>query len=156
MKTLLTSLFVFTTLISFSQKKEVKSFMSNDTKIEYSRIDYSKYGIAQFFITMYNESSENDLIEKKSISCLRSKERLYHTLYFFLEIPTSLTDEKQKTELFTQFVEHLKKDENMDSFNLYLNFDINYSIPYQLSKDNVKRVTTNITSNKICKTLTIR
>ncbi len=136
--------------------KEVKSFIFNDTKIEYTRVDYSKYGIGQFFITMYKGSPENNLIEKKSINCLKNKDRLYHTLYFFLSIPADIQNQNAKNELFSKFVAYLKKKENLDTFNLYLNFDYDYSISYQQSEKNVKRVTTNITPKKICKTLTIR
>ncbi|WP_417443857.1 hypothetical protein [Joostella sp.] len=156
MKILLINIFFFATLTSYTQKKEVKNFMFNDTKIEYTRVDYSKYGIGQFFITMYARSPENNLIEKQSINCLTNKNRLYHTLYFFLSIPTDIKNENIKNELFSKFVTHLKKEENLDTFNLYLNFDYDYSISYQKSEKNVKRVTTKIRSKEICKTLTVR
>lgn len=156
LKFTIASLLFMLTHSSFSQEKKVKSFMFDDTKIEYSRIDYSKYGVTQFFITMYNKSPDNNLIVKKSSNCLRNKERLYHTLYFFLEIPGSLENELEKTNLFSEFVSYLKLEEKLESFDLYLNFDINYSIQYQLSENNVKRVTTNISKDKICRNLTIR
>jgi len=156
MKTILTIILFLLTLSSFSQKKYIKTFLFNDIEVKYTRVDYSKYGIAQFFVTMYNKNTENNEIEKRSISCLKSRSNIYHTLYFFLEIPSEINNEYQKTELFTEFMKHLKDEEKIKKFNLYLNFDNNYSIPYQLNENNVARITTNITTKKICRSLTIR
>lgn len=156
MKTILTIILFLLTLSSFSQKKYIKTFLFNDIEVKYTRVDYSKYGIAQFFVTMYNRNTENNEIEKRSISCLKSRSNIYHTLYFFLEIPSEINNEYQKTELFTEFMKHLKDEEKIKKFNLYLNFDNNYSIPYQLNENNVARITTNITTKKICRSLTIR
>ncbi|WP_442264571.1 hypothetical protein ACSIGC_09400 [Tenacibaculum sp. ZS6-P6] len=153
MKILLINLLFFLTFISFAQKKEVKSFMFNDAKIQYTRIDYSKYGVSQFYVTMYNINPKNNLIEKNSINCLKREENLYHTLYFFLKIPSGFKNEHQKTKLFSKFITHLEKEEKVKEFNLYLNFDINYSIPYQLKNNNIKRIITDINSENICKTL---
>ena len=153
MRILIICLFIFTNTICFSQKKEVKDFMFGDTQINYSKIDYSKYGVGLIFITIYNKRPQNEVIEKKSIRCLRNKKRLYHTQYFFLEIPNSITNKKQKTDLFANFLEHLKQNENIDKYKLYLNFDIDYSSPNQLSEYDVKRIISNITPNNICKTL---
>jgi len=162
MKTLIINLFfIIITTISFAQRKQTRSFNFQNNEIEYTRVDYSKYGVVQFFITMYEDQPEIKLIEQKSIGCLRHKGHIYHSLYFFVKIPKTIKVPKQKSELFSQFIKHLKQKEEMEKFNLYLNFDINYSIPYQLAeKDNklisVERVTTNITPKKVCKTLTIR
>ena len=162
MKTLIISLFfTISTTVSFAQRKQTRSFNFQNNEVEYTRIDYSKYGIVQFFVTMYEDEPENKLIERNSIGCLRHQENIYHSLYFFVKIPNTIKEPKQKSELFSQFIKHIKQKEEMEKFNLYLNFDINYSIPYQLAEKNnksisVERVTTNITPKKICSTLTIR
>ncbi|WP_299677069.1 hypothetical protein [uncultured Tenacibaculum sp.] len=153
MKALLINLLLFLTFNSFAQRKELKSFMFNDAKIEYTRIDYSKYGTSQFFVTMYNNSPKNNLIDKNAINCLKREKNLYHTLYFFLKIPSGFKNEHQKTKLFSKFITHLDKEEKVEKFNLYLNFDVNYSIPHQLKRYNVKRIITEISPKNICKTL---
>jgi len=143
-------------LLGYSQKKETKSFSFENIEVEYLRLDYSKYGIAHFFVTTYNENTVSNLIEEKAIGCLKGKSRLYHTLYFFLKIPKSISDETSKTKLFSEFMSHIEEEEKIMTYNLYLNADINYSIPYQLSGRKIERIITGVTPRKICKTLTIR
>jgi hypothetical protein len=155
-----TTIFALLFLLSFnlySQRKEVKTFLFEGHKIEYSRIDYSKYGIAHFYITMYSDAPINDMIEKKGVRYLKRQERLYHTLYFFLKIPKEIKTES-KSLLFNEFMAHINFEEKIEKYNLYLNFDINYSVPYQLSHKNnnsidIKKITTSITSSNIWKTL---
>jgi hypothetical protein len=152
------NLIIFFTLISiscFSQKNTKESFLFNNQKIEYTRIDYSKYGITQMFITMYEKNAENHAMITNSVDCLESTKNLYHTLYFFLEIPSDLKGEKLKSELFSKFVSHLNNTEKVDQNDLYLNFDFDYSIPYRMKNDNAQRTVTNITPGKICRALTI-
>jgi len=152
------SILLFVVLFNlYSQRKNIKTFLFNEQKIEYSRIDYSKYGITHFYVTMYSDNPTNDLIEKKGAGYLKKQERLYHTLYFFLKITHGIKTES-KSLLFSTFMNHLKLEEKVEKYNLFLNFDLNYSIPYQLSLKNnnsvnVKTITTKITPNNIWKTL---
>jgi hypothetical protein len=109
---------------------------------------------------MYADNPNNKMIEKNGISYLRRVERLYHTLYFFLKIPKGIKTESQSL-LFNEFMKHLNFEEKIEKYNLYLNFDMNYSIPYQLSNEknisiDIKKITTNINSKNIWKTLLIK
>ncbi|OUS00035.1 hypothetical protein A9Q86_11365 [Flavobacteriales bacterium 33_180_T64] len=141
----------------FSQNRELKKFSFQNNEITYSRIDYSKYKIAQFFISMYSEDDKYDSIEQNAYTCLLNKERLYHTLYFFIRVPKEIIDPKVKNEFFTEFISHLKKEEKMVDINLYLNFDTDYSTSYRKEQiKTIKRIKTDVTSQNICKMLSIR
>ncbi len=150
---------LITTAFSFAQKRETKSFTFQESKIEYDRIDYSKYTVASFFITMYNDVEENEKMMKKAIRCLKRKSNLYHTLYYFIKIPKGIETLDNKNELFSAFVNHLKEAEELKKINLYVNFDSDYSLDYKSNHQTdykIKRVTTDIKPKEICETLTIR
>src|SRR5690606_15988864 len=119
----LTILLLFVTMTSLSQERTVESFTFEDTNIEYTRIDYSQYGVAHFFITMFNATSEVLPIVDEAEKCLKKKDRIYHTLYFFLKIPEEIKKQDVREKLFSEFVKHLGTVENLSEFNLYLNFD---------------------------------
>ena len=144
-------LLLFSTFM-FSQKKEAKSFEFKENKVEYTSLDYSKFGIAQFYITIYNDTNDNALIEKNAIDCLSKINNLYHTYYYFLKIPNDITDESEKTELYSTFISHLSKEQQIEKYNIYLNFDSNINM-YHLMTDNIKRILTSINSNTICSSL---
>ncbi|OUR90786.1 hypothetical protein A9Q87_12600 [Flavobacteriales bacterium 34_180_T64] len=161
MKSRLLILFLSISIYSFGQKRDLKSFTFQDQTIEYSRIDYSNYGIAQFFITMYSDDTKFNLVEQSAYNCLRRKDRIYHTLYFFIKVPSSIGDSEVKNKLFSEFVKHLKEEEKKTKIDLYLNFDEDYSAVYQTKqksekKNDVKRVNINISVKTICQSLTIR
>lgn len=156
MKSLFLVLFSFIATLTYSQKKEVLTFKFDDINIEYTRLDYSNYGITQYFITMHEDNTYLNAIEKKSINCLKKRVRLYHTLYFFLKIPPIIKSTTERKRLFSQFIKHLELQEKQNNVNLYLNFDLDYSGDYISEHDNVKRIITGIYPKKICKVLSIR
>jgi hypothetical protein len=139
----------------YSQKKEIKSFEFKGKNIEYSIIDYSKLSVAHYFITMYNDTNENVLVEKNAINCLSKYDNLYHTFFFFLKIPVDITDDSEITEFYLEFIAHLSKEQDIEKYNLFLNFDSDYNV-YHLMNYNIKRIISNINSNNICDYLTIR
>lgn len=112
-------------------------------------------------ITMYSNDSFYNSIEQSAYNCLLKEDIIYHTLYFFIRVPSSIKDPDLKSMLFSEFVNHIKEGENLEKVNLYLNFDQDYSNQYQIEKESmnandVKRVTNNITVKRICKTLSIK
>ena len=120
MKIKLLFLVLFATINSFSQKKTINKFYFKEKDVSYSRIDYSNYGIADFFITMYEDTPENKLIESKAENYLKNIAQLYHRLYFFIKTPTgSVTEEKE--ELLSQFISILRIKENVSRVNLHIN-----------------------------------
>jgi len=125
----------------------------------YGRVDYSKYGVANFFITMYNDVSKNEIMVNEAIKCLQEKNNLFHTLYFFLKIPNEISSLKEKNKLFLEFISHLKRVEKLQKVGFYLNFDNDYSADYK-SKNKidykVERIRTNVHPKQICRILTIR
>lgn len=137
---------VFTTRC-ISQSEKTKTFTFNNDNIDYLRVDYSRYGIRSFYVTMYDDAPQNIDINKKATACLKKIDRLYHTLYFFLKVPANITDQAKKDELLAEFLKHLVEEEKMIDFYLSLNFDSNYYIPFQ---ENVRRVTRDVTSKNIC------
>ena len=161
MKAFLLFICLSSSLTLQAQTRELKTFNFQDTEITYSRIDYSRFGVIQIFVNMYSEDDSYDEIEQSAYSCLLKKGLVYHTLYYFIRVPNSITDLKAKNRLFSEFVNHLKKEEQLNTFNLYLNFDQDYSKDYQLSQHTieeykVKRVTVNISNKTICKNLSVR
>ncbi|GAA4801177.1 hypothetical protein [Litoribaculum gwangyangense] len=160
MKIKILILFLSLCILSFSQTRELRSFNFQGHEIDYSRIDYSKYGIAHFFITMYSTDSEYNLIEQSAYNCLLKEDNLYHTLFFFVRVPPSIKDLDIKSLLFSEFVNLIKREENIEKVNLYLNFDEDCSKIYQMEKklenaNDVKRVIKNISVKNICKNLTV-
>ena len=159
MKNLIILIAFLSTISTFAQKQQIKTFVFQNKEIEYKRIDYSKYGVGLFFITMYEKSDLNKNILRKSVECLNNKNRLYHTLYYFVEIPAEINDLKLKNKLFSEFLKHLKITEKIEKAELYLNMQSDYSSEFKLSKNenyNIMRLTTGIEPRKICKTLTVR
>lgn len=154
--------FLFVSMTCLSQERTVESFTFEDTNIEYTRIDYSEYGISHFFITMYDAKSGLGSIVDVAEKCLNKKSRIYHTLYFFLEIPEEIKNQEMKEKLFSEFVKHLSVVEKLNEFNLYLNFDFDYSNLYQeevlvnKNLNEVDRIYLAISGNYICRGLWIR
>lgn len=153
MKPLLIITFLLNMFASNAQKTVDKTFRFDDINVEYTRLDYSKYGTTQFIIMMFDTNLEQNLIKEKSINCLRKKQRLYHTLYFFLKIPSVIKSVEQKNELFSKFMEHLVLEEKLEGVKLYFNFNIDYSVSYRAAGKYFSRVNFGITSNDICKYL---
>ncbi len=137
-----------------------KNLLWNNELIEYSRIDYSKYGITQIFITMVEENAANKSVESNSINYLEREINLYHTLYFFVKIPIKYNiEEKEKI-----FIEIIKEIQNKEFYDIhtgfYLNFDIDYSEKYQSeildnNETKIVRILTGFNSNNFWKGLFI-
>ncbi|WP_182650928.1 hypothetical protein [Flavobacterium sp. SOK18b] len=152
MKKIFIIILLFISYTNMGQEK--LHYQYNGEEIKYSRIDYSKYGIVHIFVNMYEESDENKKIEKEATLFLANQKNLYHTLYFFIEVSRkySLAD---KEIIFNEIMKEIENKENLKNFNLYLNFDIDYSDKYQREViehkiiNKVKRVFTNINSKNI-------
>jgi hypothetical protein len=144
---------------SHGQRLSKKSFLFENNTIEYTRIDYSEYGLDHFFVTMVADVPDNIDIEKNAANCLRKVKRLYHTLYFFLKIPEDIENPEA---LFSKFIEHLHSEETTTYRNLFLNFDEDYSRAFQIDqKDSeslkkIKRIFTEVRARNVCNGLFIR
>lgn len=156
------AIFFLFSMTCLSQERTVENFTFEDTNIEYTRIDYSQYGVVHFFITMFNATSQVVPIVDEAEKCLKKKDRIYHTLYFFLKIPEEIKKQNVREKLFSEFVKHLGTVENLSEFNLYLNFDSDYSDLYQEEAlanndlNEVDRIYLNISGRYICRGLWIR
>ena len=141
------------------QRLSEKSFLFENNPIEYTRIDYSEYGLDHFFITMVADIPENMDIEKNAANCLKKVNRLYHTMYFFLKVPEDIENPE---DLFSKFIEHLHLVENTSYRNLFLNFDKDYSRAFQInqkdfeSSKKIKRIYTEVRASNVCNGLFIR
>jgi hypothetical protein len=161
MKNLLLAFILLLSIKSIGQQKNVEIYKYNDDEIKYSRIDYSQYGISQIFITMYVENEKNKLIENTATSFLKEQSNLYHTLYFFIEIPNKYKFE-EKEIIFKEILNDIEKKEDLKNFNVFLNFDIDYSSKYQnetleaKSINKIKRINIDITNSNIKNSLFIR
>lgn len=115
---------------SIGQYKKVLNYNYNGEEIKYSRVDYSQYGVTGIYITAYEKNETNKLIEKSAINYLKSLKNMYHTLYFFIEIPSKYNFE-EKQIIFNEIMIEIDKNENLKKIELFFNFDIDYSIKYQ-------------------------
>jgi hypothetical protein len=115
---------------SIGQYKKILNYNYNGEEIKYSRIDYSQYGVAGIYVTAYEKNETNKLIEKSAINYLKGFKNIYHTLYFFIEIPSKYNFE-EKQIIFNEIMIEIDKNENLKKIELFFNFDIDYSIKYQ-------------------------
>lgn len=139
-----------------AQKHDTENFKFQDYDIEYNRIDYSDYGINSFVITMFEDVKDNNNVLNESIDCLSKISNLYHTLYYFLEIPKEINSSEEKNKLFSKFIVHLKNTEKIDMVKLDLNFDSDYYLDYRtnyVSGYYVGSLKTKIDSKNFCKNL---
>jgi hypothetical protein len=143
------------------QQKRRCLYKYENELIEYSRIDYSKYGITQIFITMVEENATNNLVESNSINYLEEREiNIYHTLYFFVKIPEKYNIE-EKEKIFNRIITEIQNNEFYTlETGFYLNFDIDYSEKYQSeiledNKTKIVRIFTGINSRNCWKGLFI-
>ncbi|MGC1473385.1 MAG: hypothetical protein WA775_12405 [Psychroserpens sp.] len=142
-----------------AQTRTLNTFSFQEIDISYSRIDYSKHGALQYFVFMYSENDQFDLIEQTAYDCLRKGDLIYHTLYFFIRVPERIEDPYVKNQLFSEFMTHVKSEEKKSDVDLYLNFDKDASLLYQAEhneeENRIKRVVINLTTKYICKNVTI-
>ncbi|GAA4761130.1 MULTISPECIES: hypothetical protein [Flavobacterium] len=151
-------LFFLITFKIFSQRKEVKYISYNQKKIPISRIDYSNYGVMNFFITV-SEEDNNNKIEENGRACLKYEDRLYHTLYFFVKIPKGFSL-IEKEDFLAQLVQKIDSEEKIKDVYYYINLDSNFTkklIEVKSGLDpNKFRAFIDINSENICKALHIR
>ncbi|PZR19169.1 MAG: hypothetical protein DI539_14925 [Flavobacterium psychrophilum] len=144
--------------ISFSQTLKSENFISGSDSITYSSIDYSKHGVAQVFITLYEGIESNTAIPDKAKWCLSKEINIYHTYYYFIKLPRGTT-QLQGEIIFSDFVKHLSEIEKIDSRTvIYLNSDKDYSSKYNdqtIKPYNIIRTLTQTTPNNICSRLNI-
>lgn len=146
---------------SIAQKRTVDIFNFNEEEIKYSRIDCSKYGIAQIYVSMYTADDNTDMIDINATKFLKDKDTYYHTFYFFIEIPKKYSF-AEKQVMFSEFIKHLENKENLKKYDLYINFDEDYSDKYQRDKlenkleNNVKRILLGLNFTNIVKALSLK
>lgn len=143
----------------FSQKKSSGTFIFEKDTLAYNRLDYSKFGLAHVFISMYGNEVQNSQIEPNAADCLKKNNNLYHTVYYFIAVPGNITDNRRE-EIFAGFVTYIEQKENIQkSVNLFLNFDRDYSGHYQKKlkdaggKNIIKRFLRDVKPSTICKGL---
>ena len=151
---------LFYSFFCFSQNETTQTFKSNNETFTYKELDYSKYGVVQFFVYFYESNEQNANIYKNAIGCLNKEYNIYHTFYYFVEIPKGHT-ELEKENIFADFMNQITMKRNFDSDNIYINFDINYSRKYledlqnSNSKSKIKRIVIELTPKTVCRTLHI-
>jgi len=138
---------------SIGQYKKVLNYNYNGEEIKYSRVDYSQYGVTGIFITAYEKNEKNKLIEKSALNYLKGLKNIYHTIYFFIEIPSKYNFE-EKQIIFNEIMNEINKNEKLKKFELYFNFDIDYSNKYKIEMMfhhfvTIKRIFTDIDSENI-------
>ena len=152
---------LFYSVVCFSQKNETThTFKSNNETFAYKEVDYSKYGVAQIFVYFYESSEKNAKTQQNATSCLRKEFNIYHTFYYFIELPKGRTQEQKET-IFADFMKLITVKHNFKMTDLYLNFDVDYAKKYseEIQDDGrnntIKRVVINLTSDAVCKSLDI-
>ena len=160
MKKIICALILTFSYSCFSQKSEQRFIFEKDT-LNYIRFDYSKYGLAYVHISVYEDNKENKMTPVYAESCLKRKENIYHTLYFFLELPKGKSQE-EKEVIFSNFLKHITIKEDMLKDYIFLNFDNDYSKKYQTEigsdgRSNViKQILTQTTAEIICRRLNFK
>lgn len=154
MKKIIIIVFIFMSIKNIGQHQQNIFYYHKDEVITYSRIDYTQYGIAHVYVSMYEQNEQNKYIKTEALNFLKEFSQLYHTLYFFIEIPSKYSFE-EKENIFNEIMKEIEKKENIQKAYFYLNFDIDYSQKYQTEKiennmeNKVKRVSININQKNI-------
>jgi len=131
--------------IGYSQKKTKEKVSIFNANFYYTKIDYTHCGMTHVFLYVLSDNEESDKIEKKVESYLKTKERLYHTCYFFLRLPSNIKTIRQKEIALLEFIKLI----DPPSFNFFLmlqediskkylkeiNYDENLVKPYRLVFD---------------------
>lgn len=160
MKKILFLISLFTSLSCFSQAEKTDLFVVSNDTIQYTRLDYSQYGVSGIYISMYEETPSTKLILPNAVKYLKNISNLYHTLYFFISLPEKKFTKEQKEIIFAAFAKHIVSKENLPEAELFLNFDEDYSYNYQEealagkeSNTRIKRIYTGIKATTIHKGL---
>lgn len=149
----------FVCCCGFAQKKNTLTYNFQETLVDYTRIDYPKHGIANVFVTFYEETNEKKGIVEKAEKCLSRESNIYHTYFYFVKLPQSLSTTERKN-MVLGFVQHIWQNDDLVTADLYLNFGTDYSEVYR--KESVskslpaaKRINTSIDTSNICKNMDI-
>lgn len=153
MKKIFIILILFFSTKIIGQYKKVLNYNYNGEEIKYSRVDYSQYGVTGIYVTAYEKNEKNKLIEKNAINYLKSIKNIYHTIYFFIEIPSKYNFE-EKQIIFNEIMIEIDKNEKLKKVELFFNFDIDYSNKYQTEMlfhhlITIKRIFTDIDPDNI-------
>ena len=149
---------LFFSIFCFSQKETTLTFKSNNETFAYKEIDYSKYGVNQIFVSFYENNQENSKIYTTAVRFLARESNLYHTFYYFVEVPKGRTQE-EKEIIFADFMSLIVVKNDFKSDDVYLNFDTECAKKYaenaqEDGRNNViKRVANNLTSKTVCQSL---
>jgi len=126
MKKILLSILIAVSIAGYSQKKTKEKISIFNTDFNYTKIDYTHYGMSHVFLYVLNDNEEADKIENKVERYLKTKERLYHTCYLFLRYPKNLKTIKQKEIALLEFIKLF----GSKPFNLFLMLQENSSNKY--------------------------
>lgn len=155
MRKVLLSIIILLSIECNGQIELKRNIIFENEKIEYSRIDYSGYGLAQIFVIMYEDNYDNRLLKINATNKLNEESNLYHTLYFFIKVPSKYS-KTQKETIFYEILNQIETEEELnDNHTIYLNFDSDYSGQYQAAvlnnnkKNNIRRIFTEINSKNI-------
>lgn len=158
MKTIFSCFLMIVSFQCFAQKQLSEKFVVANDTISYTSIDYSKYGLGLAYITMYEQNEDNKTIPNKAAKCLKRIKNLYHTFYYFIEVPKNYP-RIMREKVFAAFIEHVKIKDKLTRADLHLNFDKNYSQYYQKLHPNdengleIKSIVIDLTPSTICKAL---
>jgi hypothetical protein len=152
-------LLLFVSCCGFAQKKNLFQFDFRDTPLQYNRIDYPQYGIANVFVTFYEET-DGDKIVTTAEQCLLEIGNLYHTYFYFVMLP-KLYNENEKQQLVSQFLQYIWAVDQLSEADLYLNFGTDYSATYKQEAEAkqvkpAKRIKTGVSSKNVCRNFKIK
>jgi hypothetical protein len=152
-------LLLFVSCCGFAQKKNLFQFDFQDNSLQYIRVDYPQYGIANVFVTFYYET-DGDKIVTTAEQCLLEEGNHYHTYYYFVKLPKA-TSETEKQQLVSQFIQYIWAVDQLTEVDLYLNFGTDYSGTYKQEAEArqlkpAKRIKTGVSSKNVCRNFKIK
>jgi hypothetical protein len=96
-----TTLFLFLSSIlsigATAQERQTFEFDYKGQSIDYTRIDYSKYGI-QHHDYIFASESDYELMIDRVASCMAAQSRIYHTYFFIILVPEGLNNLEKQLE----------------------------------------------------------
>ncbi len=107
--------------LSFSQKKTKGEVEILNKSFNYTKLDYSKYGLVHTYVIVLNDDIEGRKIERRIIGALSNEEHLYHTYYYILKLPVDFKGKRKRETVLFEFV---KKIEDCSNLFLLLQDDI--------------------------------
>lgn len=143
MKKALLLIAIITSTNCLAQRKTTENLIFEKDTISFERLDYSKHGLAQIFISMYEEKIDARLtVENQALRCLKKGQNIYHTYYYFIPLRKeySLT---HKQQILFAFLQQINSNPDVDKADIYLNLDGDYAtnyIQYLSSKNEVEKI----------------